>query len=72
MKPPTAKMHKQLKIGQKRQKNLKNIENCLGMIFMAKYQKKNLFDKNKLFWLKSSQNASIAWFACLKTTNTVK
>ena len=44
-----AKMHKELKIGQKRQKKLKNTTNCLGMIVMVKYQKKNPFDKNKLF-----------------------
>ena len=36
-----AKMHKKLKYGQKRQKKLKNTEICLGMIFMAKYQKKS-------------------------------
>ena len=35
----TAEMHKKLKYGQKRQKKLKNNKNCLGMIFMAKYQK---------------------------------
>ena len=52
-------MHKKLKYGQKRQKKPKNTKICLGMVFMAKYQKKSPFDKNKLFWPKSSQNASI-------------
>ena len=37
----TAKMHKNLNISQKRQKKLKNTKICLGMIFMAKYQKKS-------------------------------
>ena len=41
-----------LKIDQKRQKKLNNTKNCLGMIFMTKYLNKNLFHKNKFFFIK--------------------
>ena len=48
-KTETTKMHKKLKHGQKPQKKLKNTKNCLGMIFMAKYQKNILLTKTSVF-----------------------